>query len=93
MKRSRCSYRKADGYKKKYPTNKKFSKKNGYRPLKTGILPAKVNPTEQRKFLKNVLRPLISQAKKGKVQLFSWMLLILYRVDSLVNCGAGHAFS
>jgi len=33
-------------------------------------LPAKVNPTEQRKFLKNILRPLISLAKKGKVQLF-----------------------
>jgi len=33
-------------------------------------LPAKVNPTEQRKFLKNILRPLISQAKKGKIQLF-----------------------
>ena len=38
--------------------------------MKTGILPAKVNPDEQRKFLKNVLRLLISQAKKGKVQLF-----------------------
>lgn len=33
-------------------------------------MPAKVNPTEQRKFLKNILRPLISRAKKGKVQLF-----------------------
>jgi len=38
--------------------------------LKTGILPAKVNPVEQRKFLKSVLRPLISQAKKGKIQFF-----------------------
>jgi len=33
-------------------------------------MPAKVNPQEQRNFLKAVLRPLISQAKKGKIQLF-----------------------
>jgi len=33
-------------------------------------MPAKVNPKEQRNFLKTVLRPLISQAKKGKIQLF-----------------------
>jgi transposase len=33
-------------------------------------MPAKANPQGQRDFLKTILRPLISQAKKGSIQLF-----------------------
>jgi transposase len=47
-----------------------FLKKNGYRPIKVGFIPSKANPEEQRSFYENTLKPLIDNAKSGKIQLF-----------------------
>lgn len=47
-----------------------FLKKNGYRPIKVGFLPAKADAKVQRTFLETTLKPLISLAQKGEIQLF-----------------------
>jgi len=58
------------GIKRSLPQVRNFLKKNGYKPLKTGIMPAKADPQIQCIFVRKVLNPLIAEAKKGKVQLF-----------------------
>jgi transposase len=47
-----------------------FLKKNGYKPLKVGFIPAKADGGKQREFYQNILEPLMSQAKAGIVKLF-----------------------
>ena len=47
-----------------------FLKKNGYRPIKVGFIPSKANPTEQRNFYEDTLKPLMDNARSGKIQLF-----------------------
>jgi transposase len=45
-------------------------KKNGYKPLKVGFLPAKADVNAQKKFIENTLQPLIERAKTGVIHLF-----------------------
>jgi transposase len=61
---------KVTGLKRSLPQVRNFLKKNGYRVLKVCLVPAKANPEEQRSFLETILKPLISHAEEGKIQLF-----------------------
>jgi transposase len=45
-------------------------KKNGFRPLKAGFLPAKADNKKQKAFVEEKLEPLIKLAKEGVVELF-----------------------
>lgn len=47
-----------------------FSKKNEYKPLAVGFLPAKADVAAQKTFIENTLLPLIKAAKQGKTALF-----------------------
>lgn len=47
-----------------------FPKKNEYKPLAVGFLPAKADATAQKTFIDNKLLPLINEAKQGKTALF-----------------------
>jgi transposase len=60
----------ATGLKRSLPQVRNFLKKNGYKPLKVGFIPAKANAEGQRNFLEIILKPLISLAQKGSIQLF-----------------------
>jgi transposase len=61
---------KLTGIKRSIPRVRNFLKKNGYRPLKVGFLPAKADITKQKEFIKDTLKPMIKLAKEGKIQLF-----------------------
>jgi transposase len=61
---------KVTGLKRSLPQVQNFLKKNGYKPLKVGLMPAKADPEVQRTFLETILKPLISSATKGAIQLF-----------------------
>jgi hypothetical protein len=45
-------------------------KKNGYRPLQVGFLPAKADNAKQKAFVGEKLKPLIKPAKEGIIELF-----------------------
>ncbi|MDR0609031.1 MAG: IS630 family transposase [Planctomycetaceae bacterium] len=49
---------------------RQFLKKKGFRCLKTGSLPAKLDTEAQKEFLNNQLEPVISQAQDEEVSLF-----------------------
>jgi transposase len=48
----------------------KFLRKNGYKPLKVGFLPAKADVQKQREFYHEKLEPLMEESKAGKIKLF-----------------------
>jgi transposase len=47
-----------------------FSKKNGYKALSAGFLPAKADAEAQQDFIDGKLKPMINEAKQGKIRLF-----------------------
>jgi transposase len=57
------------GLKRSLPQVMKF-KKNGFKPLKVGFLPAKADSAKQKAFVEEKLKPLIKLAKEGVVELF-----------------------
>ena len=57
------------GIARTYSRVRAFMKRHGFRFLKTGHLPAKVNTTEQRQWVEQTLQPIIQAAKDGAVHL------------------------
>lgn len=49
---------------------RRFMRKIGMKPLKTGHVPAKADPAKQQAFLENTLEPIISKAQAAECHLF-----------------------
>jgi transposase len=62
-------YQEVCGLKRSLPQGKKF-KKNGFKPLKVGFLPAKADSAKQKAFAEDKLKPQIKPAKEGFIELF-----------------------
>jgi transposase len=58
------------GLKRKFAASDEVFKKNGYKPLKVGFLPAKADVAAQHDFIESTLKPEIKRARKGKTHLF-----------------------
>jgi hypothetical protein len=55
------------GQKRSLPQVMKL-KKNGFRPLRVGFLPAKADREKQKAFVEEKLKPLIKQAQEGFIE-------------------------
>ena len=78
-----------------------FLKKNGFQPLKVGLIPAKADVGQQHSFYDNILKPLMDSAKSNKIQLFfvdashfvmgGYVGVIWSRVRRYVKTGSGRS--
>lgn len=59
------------GIERSHTSVRSFMKRHGFRYLKTGHIPAKVNNTQQHDWVEQTLKPAIEAAKKGEVHLLS----------------------
>src|SRR4051794_2084788 len=57
------------GIERSYSRVRAFMKRHGFRFLKTGHIPAKVNNTEQHNWVEETLKPVIKAAQEGEVHL------------------------
>lgn len=57
------------GIERSYTRVRAFMKRHGFRFLKTGHIPAKVNNTHQREWVEKELQPVIEAAQRGEVHL------------------------
>jgi transposase len=57
------------GIERSYSRVRAFMKRHGFRFLKTGHIPAKVNNTQQQQWIEETLQPVIQAAKDGAVHL------------------------
>lgn len=69
IKHARQQIKELTGIERSMNRTRLFLKKIGMRPLKTGHVPAKADPVKQRKFVEEVLQPLVNQAEKGECHL------------------------
>ena len=87
------------GIERSYTRVRSFMKQHGFRFLKTGHIPAKVNNTQQLDWVEQTLKPVIEAAQRGEVHLlfldaahfilqpFLWCLWCLSRVFIKASAG------